>query len=136
MEGEPEAGAGPGPGDDTEPEPGIRPAAEPEPNPGPEPRAADGPVGTSAVGVELAPVAARLLTVTGATVLEGEEVGAERGGVAGGGPGVDVGDGPRSVPPGRGAAAPLPGERMPVPPGVPPGEEDGAVRAGTARCTL
>ncbi|MFD7939762.1 hypothetical protein ACFV4T_35490 [Streptomyces sp. NPDC059755] len=82
-------------------------------------------------------MAARLLTVTGATVLEGEEVGAvgaERGGVAGGGPGVDVGDGPRSVPPGR--AAPLPGERMPVPPGAPPGEEDGAVRAGTARCTL
>ncbi|WP_157880767.1 hypothetical protein [Streptomyces sp. Root1310] len=69
-------------------------------------------------------MAGRLLTGTGATV---PEAGAERGGVAGGGPGGDVGDGPRRVPPGRGAAAP---------PGVPAGEEDGAVRAGTARCTL
>ncbi|MER5199357.1 hypothetical protein ACWD3J_40240 [Streptomyces sp. NPDC002755] len=65
----------------------------------------------------------------------------ERGGagtaaaVAEGAPGVDVGEGPRSVPPGRGAAGPLPAEPGPAPPGVPPGA-DGAVRDGTARCTL
>ncbi|MET8163958.1 hypothetical protein ABZT34_06795 [Streptomyces sp. NPDC005329] len=53
-----------------------------------------------------------------------------------GGPGVDVGDGPRSVPPGRGAVGPLPAERVPLPPGAPPGEADGVVRGGTARCTL
>ncbi|MFE6825040.1 hypothetical protein [Streptomyces sp. NPDC057690] len=84
-------------------------------------------------------MAALLLTVIGATVPEAGvvgEAGAERGGVAGDGPGAVVGDGPRSVPPGRGAAAPLPGERRPAPPGAPPGEEGAAVRAGTARCTL
>ncbi|MFE7930170.1 hypothetical protein ACFU6S_15790 [Streptomyces sp. NPDC057456] len=86
-------------------------------------------------------MARRLLTGTGATAPELVAVGTvaavvEVVVVAEGGPGVDVGDGPRCVPPGRGAVGPLPAERVPLPPGAPPGEEDGVVRGGTARCTL